>query len=469
MDQTYLFGPWEPDKPPHLLQGLVTARNVYAGANGYRPVKQPQPLTSAMPAQFKGGAAFVASDGTSVTLAGTASNLYQYTGAWTSLASGFSLGTEDRWQFVRFLDLAICVNGGAPQKVDLLTSATAPLGGSPPTADFVAVVRGFVVLGRTDSSRVSVAWSDQGDAEVWTPGTGEAGEYALPSGGEVMGLAGGEYGLILQRNRIVRMSYTADDAIWQFDEISANIGCAASGSVVQAGRRVFFLSDRGFMMCDGASEPVAIGNEKVDRTFLSAYSRSDLSLMCAAVDPVNTLVMWSMLGRIWVYNWALDRWSDIVTSVSAIIEGFTFDTYLDALGITDIDASSVYVDDPIYQGGSPLLIVVDLSNTLNVLTGDNMAPLIQMPFVEMVPGFVARTRRARPLTDATDGITLTLDARARLGDTPNEQAFTTLNTEGDMPIRTAARYQAPRFEVEEGVDWSFVQGIEFEFEAGGRR
>lgn len=464
-----IFGEWLPDQPPHLTKGLITAQNVYPGPNGYRPVGGFEAITTALADEFRGGAAFVASDGTSTTLSGTATNLYSYTGSWNSLVGSFSLGTNDRWRFAQFGDLAVCVNGGAPQKVDLTAGTAAALGGTPPTAKFAFVVRDFVVLGCIDGDEQRLGWSGFNDAEFWTFGTNQSGFQPLLDGGAFMGGCGGEYGVILQRNAIRRMTYTGDESVFQFDKISDNIGCVASGSIVQAGRRIFFLSDRGFMMTDGASEPQPIGKERVDRTFFAAYSRSDLSLMSAAIDPVNTIVMWAMPNRIWCYDWVQDRWSDIDTNARAVFSGFTFDTYLDDLAVADIDASTIYVDDPMYQGGNPLLIVVNLSNVLGVLTGDNMEPLIRMPFGEFVPGRVARTRRARPLTDATDGITLTLDARARLGDAVNEESFTSLNTEGDMPIRTAARYHAPTFRINSGTDWSYLQAVEFEYAAGGSR
>lgn len=469
MRKIFGFGEWTPDLPPHLIEGLITARNVYAGPKGYRPVRDFAAITTAMPAAFKGGAAYRATDGTSLTLAGTATDLYSYTGTWNSLASGFGLGTDNRWRFAQFGDLAVCVNGGAPQKVDLISGTAGALGGSPPTAEFVFVVRDQVVLGRTDGDQTMVAWSGFNDAEYWTPATNQSGFQPLLAGGAFMGGCGGEYGVILQRGAITRMTYLGAEPWYQFDKISTNIGCDAPGSVVQAGNRIFFHSDRGFMMCVDGGEPKPIGEEKINRTFAAAYARSDYSLMYAAIDPINTLVFWSMLGRIWCYNWTQDRWTDIETSVSAIFEGFTFDTYLDALGITDIDASSIYVDDPIYQGGNPLLVVVNLSNTLGVLTGDTMAPLIERPFAEMVPGRITRTRWVRPLTDATQGVTLTIDARTRLGDSPNEETFTDLTDDGDMPVRTAARYQSQAWTIDAGTDWTFFQGAEVTFEAGGGR
>lgn len=472
MRKVLTFGEWMPDKPPHLLDGLVVARNVYAGPNGYRPVKTLTAATEALPETFQGGASFVATDGTATLLAGTATDLYEYAaGSWASLLGSLALNADNRWRFAQFGDLAICVNGDVIEKVDLITGAQAPLGGSPPTASMVTVVRDFVVVGRADGDQSMVQWSAFNNAEGWTPGTDQSGFQPMLTGGAVMGLAGGEYGVILQRRRIVRMSYLGAEPWFQFDEISSNIGCVSAGSVVHSGRLVFFLSDRGFMMCDG-SDVKPIGVERVDRTFFASYPRSDLKNMYAAVDPQNTLVMWSMPGgRIWAYNWTLDRWSDIATNVAAIFEGFTGDTSLEALAVIfpDLDAMTISLDDPSFSGGDPLLMIVDTTDVVGTFSGANMVPNITIPFVELVPGRVARTKRCRPMTDAIEGITLTFDTRARLGDGVNEEAFSTMPAEGDMPVRTAARFQSIKTEIAAGTDWSYIQGLELTLEAGGAR
>ncbi len=245
------FGEYKPDEAPHLTEGLSIAEGVYAAANCYKPVGQFQFIADNLTGTFKGAAAYVSSGGTARFIAGDGTDLYVLgAGVWSSVIG--SLTVSDRWRFTQFGDEAICVNGGNPIAYNLIAGTAAELAGSPPTADLCATVRDFVVLGRVDNENNVVAWCAQGDAHEWTPGTNQAGEQPLYSGGKVMGLAGGEYCIILQRYGVRRMSYTGDATDpWQFDEISSNYGCLAEGSVIQAGRMVFFYSDRGFVMCDG--------------------------------------------------------------------------------------------------------------------------------------------------------------------------------------------------------------------------
>ena len=468
-----IFGPYEPDKPPHLQDGLSDMANAYAGATGYRPVGQFSAATVALPAAFNGATAFVASNGTGVLLAGTSSALLRYSGtAWTTLGSGFS--TSDRWRFTQFGDLAICVCGGATKKVDMVANTVANVPGAP-TATSVATVRDFVVYGGAGGNAALVQWSAFGNQDGNTPGVNQAGFQPMLTGGYVMGIAGGEYGVIVQRSRVVRMSYTGDpDNPFQFDEISANIGAISRGSIVQAGRMVFFLSDRGFMMCDG-NEVKPIGFERVDSTFFASYARSTLGAMYAAIDPRRNIVAWYMPGTpgmMLVYDWALDRWAKISLTAQGLFSGFSANASLeslDALYPSGVDSIPFSLDDPRFSGGDPLLLVVSVAGTIGTLTGANMAAYFATPFQEYASGSRARVRTVRPLGDAVSGLSVTLDARARLGDAVGAKVRSTLQPSGQMPVRSTGRYIAARLDLAESAGWTFQQGIELEFEAGAVR
>jgi hypothetical protein len=55
--------------------------------------------------------------------------------------------------------------------------------------------------------------------------------------------------------------------------ISPEVGCMAAGSVCNIGRLIGFLSERGFMMCDGETV-TPIGNTKLNDWFFKTYSTS---------------------------------------------------------------------------------------------------------------------------------------------------------------------------------------------------
>jgi hypothetical protein len=465
------FGPWLPDLAP-APGNVARAENVYPVTNGYRPVRAFLPITPALPERFTGGGAWVSSTGETSLLAGTANKLLRYENLdWDVKLTAL---TVERWGFAQYGDLVIGVNGGAPIKFDLIAGTASNLGGSPPDASLVAQVRDFVVLAGDPADIITVTWSGFNDAEQWTSGTNQSDSQQMLSGGEVMGLAGGEYGTVLQRDRVVRMTYVGGEVVFQFDEIASNVGCMAKGSSVQAGQLVFFLSERGFMVSTGTGV-TPIGNERVDRTFFARYSREDITnTIRAAVDPRNTLVVWSMPGTpgaLWCYNWALERWSIIETSVAGVFSGFTTSTSLEALSALypgGLETIPYSLDDPRFTGGNPLLLLADATSVVGSLSGETMPALVETVDTEPMAGRTGRYWAARALSDDVTGA-IRLDLRRRAGDV---EAITTSNpirANGDVPLRCSGRYVRAAHQTQAGAVWSYTQGVELQGQPGGSR
>lgn len=454
-----------------INSGVVTvAENVYRAADGYRPVGSFLNNSTALPSTFNGGGSFISTSGTSYLLAGTLTTLSRYSaGGWVSLLSGLTVA--NRWQFVQFGDNVVAVNGGATQDVDLNAGTAAALAGAP-TFSCVTVVGDYVVGGQADGDILMVQWSAYNDRTGWTPQVNQSGFQPMLTGGEIMGVAGGEFGVILQRQRLVRMSRTGDkDAPFQFDEITPNVGCASKGSVCQHGRSVFFLSDRGFMACEDGQLPVPIGNEKVDRDFQSQIPRDEWHRIYAAVDPRRTLVSWVVPGnpgKEWIYNWTLQEWSTATYNVDGVFSGFTSSTDTDNTGITNIDDDpALTVDDPRFSGGAPRLFAVQ-SGCIGTLEGMPLAARIWLGFVEFSKDRTSRLRSFRPVGDMTVAA-CTLDCRQRLGDSENLRTTDALRVSGVMPCRATGKYVATRLSIPAGHRWSYIRAFEYEIEAGGKR
>ena len=461
------FTALSPDRP----MALHRAYNVLPAAEGYRPVKSPVTFATSLPGILN-GASYVASDGVASLIAGTASTLYSYDGAaWISELGSLSAAV---WRFTQFGDLAIGVNGGAPVKYDLTGGTAAALGGSPPVSDIVATVRDQLFLAGDPSARNVLAISGYNDSEGWTAGTNQCLFVPFPNGGDIMGLAGGETAIILQRNSVRRGTYNGDGVTWwTFDEIASDIGCMAKGSVAREGNLVFFLSEEGFKVTD-RSTIRPIGQEKIDREFFSLYSRDDIKNMTCAVDPRTTTVMWAIRGtpgRIWCYDWTLEQWSTIDTSLSAIFSGFTTSTSIDAIDALypgGIDSIPVSLDADFLAGGNPLLVVADNAGGINTLSGPNMAATFAFKPVELGDGQRARIRGARVVSDAVEG-TVTVDVRARAGDAASTRTSGAIRDNGRVPLRANGRHVGIEVALPEGADWSYALGLDVEYEmAGGR-
>lgn len=461
---------WLPDLANSDFDGLVVASGVYPIANGYRPIGSLAPVTTAL-TTFAGGAAFIGSDGTSALLAGDPTGLRRWTGsAW---ATPYAVANTGKWQFAQFGDTAIGVYGGLPVAYNLISGAGSLLAGTPPTAKFITTAGNFVVIAGNTTANATVYWSGFNNAGQWTPGTNQSDNQPLPDGGKITGLAGNEnYFLVFQRDAIHRFTYIGVPGIFQRDKISTGVGCIAAGSIAQAGTQTFFLSERGFMMTDGQSVN-PIGAEAVDQTFLEAYQRSELENLSATVDPRKYIYMASMPGtpgRIWLYQWQLQRWADANLNIKAVFQAFTSNISLDALDALypgGLDTIPVSLDSALFQGGEPRLYGVTDGGIVSTFTGPNMAATFEWPFQDI--GQRARIFTTRPICDAITGLTVTIDAKARLGDTESNSSGGIIRASGHVPVRANGRYTSAKVEIAAGNAYKYFQGLELEFGAGGSR
>lgn len=457
-----------------LSGGLVLARNCYPITTGYGPARDFVSQTDALADSFRGGAAFLSADGSTRLLVGTDTGLVTLDGAtWSDEVTGLSVAGQ--WRFSQFGEYVIGVNGAETQVTDFALGTTSTLADAP-AGWCVTVVGDYVVIGGDTGNRLSIRTSGFNDHTDWdyTDPASTATYQPMLTGGEVMGLAGGEYGVILQRERLVRMTRTGDGtAPFAYDEISASVGCASKGSVCQLGRTVFFLSDKGFMALEDGQAVTPIGVEKVDREFVSQVARDDFDSIYSAVDPQAKLVMWCVPGRpgvVWVYNYVLKRWSTVRIRIEGIFPGYTLSSSLEALAATytDLDAMTISLDDPTWEGGAPRLYAVR-DGEVGSLTGDTLEAEFRGSFVQLASGRVARVRSLRPITDAATGHSMTFDMRSRMGDAENQIAASSIRDSGIMPIRCSGRYTQPYWSIAAGTEWTFAQGVEVDFEFGGER
>jgi len=372
-----IFGPYAPDKAKSGNDGILTVcEGVYPMEDGYRPVGQFVSASGALPLATKGAASFTSPSSQSLIIAGTSTSLYRSSASsWNELATGYSSQGDGRWRFVQFGGLAIATNGAdVMQKIDLDTNAVAVLGGTPPKFEILAVVKDFLVGGVRNGNVMAIGWSGINDAEFWEAGQQQSDYQVLPSGGSVNGILSGEYGIILQRDRIARLDYVGGNTIFEINEVSSNIGCVTVHSVAQWGSLGFFYSDEGFMMWNG--QPTPIGRELVDRDFASRYNSSSWSSMSTAVDPVNGVVMWSMGDRIYCYSWIFQRWSIIDYDAEIIFSGVTRSISLDEqdpnFGAADdnLDGAGLpSFDSNLFNGGDPSLYVFASDHGMGTFTG----------------------------------------------------------------------------------------------------
>ena len=470
---TITFGEWLPDQPG--VSGATTeAVNCYPVTNGYAPFKGESNLSDNAGADlllvFGGKFAGVTS-----VFAGSSTNLYKFDAGDLDLDPLTTTGYPniELWDVTQFGNKVIAANGASKLQAYELGVSTqfADLDAAAPTAKFVTVVRDFVVAANVSTEENKVYWSDINDETDWTPGAASQSDFQfIPDGGDITGLAGGEYGLIFLERAIYRMSYTGSPFFFQFDAISRTLGCLSSGSITQFGNATYFLADDGFYICDGQSVK-NIGEEKVNRWFFDRVSRQDIKLkMSATVDPIRKLVMWCYPQQsggfgILVYSIALGRWSYLETTANSVGTLLSATVTLEQLDnySASLDALAVSLDDPQWAGGQ--LILVGTSGERIITFGNsNKAAYV-------VSGDINEGRStitlAKPLVDGGSA-SVAVSSRNSLADLTVFGTLVAADSENRVSLRSNGKYHRVKV-VPSGDNWKTIIGTDIEIAQQGTR
>jgi len=116
-----------------------------------------------------------------------------------------------------------------------------------------------------------------------------------------------------------------------------------------------------------------------------------------------------------------------------------------------------------------LLYVFSGSDELGAFTGTPQAATFTGTDLELFRGKRANLRNARPDTDATTGMTLSVLARQRLGDAGSTVNASSIVASGEMPCRVSGRFLRPTLAITAGTTWEYVKGVDFIGEPGSGR
>ena len=404
------------------------------------------------------------------TSGGTATTL-KYLQDVSRTASAYTTTTQ--WTFTQFGQTLIAANGLDKLQAWTVASSSnfADLNASAPTAQFVTTVRDFVVTGKQASYPNRVQWSDINDATDWTSGAGsQADSQDIPDGGEVRGLTGGEFGLVLMERSIVRMTYIGAPLFFQFDTLTRSLGCYESRSVVQYGSMTFFLSDDGFFVCDGqAVKP--IGAERVDRWFFSVLDTGKLEEMSAAVDPINKTVTWCFTDifatkQLLVYNWQVDKWTHGETTADYVSTVATSSTDLESLAALypNIDTVPASLDSRIWSGGKLIQGGVD-GNKIVSFGGEDLTATLQTGDIE-AQGLESIITLARPLID-NGSATVAVASRKRLDGNISYASPIAADSDNRVSLRSRGKFH--RLSVVPTGNWVSAVGVDVDLIATGGR
>lgn len=496
------FAEYLPDNPELGNPGTQVANNVIPapGGRGYIPFKKFAITTSGLTARCQGARGFRSSNATVFTFAGDATKLYLRDGnTWNDVSgSAYTCPSDGFWSFVNFGDLLIATNGSnAPQKYDVSSASVfSALGGSPPTAKYVTIVREQVVFANVTGYPQRVQWSGIDNAETWAVSQTTQADYQdlLGDHGDITGIIGGDVGYVFFERAIFRMDYVNVPGIFQFTRVEQARGCAAPASLVPQGRVVYYLAEDGFYAFDG-QQSIPIGANKIDRTFLDNLAADYAFRVIGGIDPEKKIVQWGYPGpssssgnpnSLMIYSWSTQRWS--TASQNGLQWMFTDlvpNTTLEDLDNINNSLDNIpgSLDDRAYAGGNFVLAgfasqtsPTVVSNAYGTFNGSPAPFELTTSEAQIFPGRRALVTKAWPIFH---GQSVELDMRVSYRDRANDADQQTdrvsQNAVGFCPFRVDARYHSinavptPVLAGGNYPEWEHAIGVEVEAVPTGMR
>jgi hypothetical protein len=472
------FGEWTPDQPG-ITNGLRRAENVYPKLVGYGAIPTVVDYSASASENLNNVVAGKTTVGATLVFAGGTTKLFRLDAADLSLdnvskSGNYTTPTDQRWRFTQFGNVIIAANGQAKLQGYNLNSSSlfADLSADAPDARYVTVVRDFVVSGHQTGYYNRVQWSALGDESSWANSATTQADYQdIPDGGSIVGVTGGEFGLVFMDRAIHRMSYVGSPLVFQFDNISRNLGCYEANSIIQYGGTSFFLGDDGFYACDGQNI-VPIGSEKVNRFFFDNVDEGTLYLMSVAVDPVKKLIIWAYASNssatpdsLLIYNFQTQKWTSGTTHVDKIASTSTPAVTLEGMDTYgNLDTILTSFDSRLWLGGKLQLAGVDGAKIVT-FSGANATAYLETGDIE-VPGSTSAITMVKPIVDDGSG-SVALLSRRLLSESTVFGSQTAANSENRVAVRGVGRYH--RLQLTPTGSWTSAVGMDIDLSPLGTR
>jgi len=468
------FGEWLPDQPG-LVGALTVAKNVFPKAVGYGAFPESVEFSGDASEDLNAVVAARSVDGDTKVIAGGFTKLFLLDSTDLSFddISGTTYNSSFDWKFTQFGNTLVAANGANTlQAYDLTTTGNfAVLDSGAPAAKFVTVVRDFVVTAWQPNNNARVQWSGINDPTTWSSSAVTQSDFQdVPDGGQIQGITGGEFGLVLLERSLFRMSYIGSPLVFQFDNISRNLGCYEPNSVIQWQGITYFLGDDGFYACDG-QQVVGIGAEKVDRFFFNDADEGSFPEMSAAVDPIRNLIMWGYrnagdLYRVLLYHVNTKRWSFIDTTLNRLAAYSTPAITLEGVDTysASIDALQISLDSRFWQGGKLQLGGIR-GPKIVTFSGPSRTATIETSDLQ-TDGVSTMLTLVKPLIDEGSS-SVGVASRNSLADAITFGSQNSPSSENRVGVRTVGRYHRLRFQPT--GNWSTAIGADIELQQAGSR
>lgn len=464
-------------------RALINAKNVIPTPEGFRPLKNYVASTSATGSfRIRGAKTFRRTNSALTTIAGAKDKLYKLGTtaiSWTDISDAAYTTDEEFgfWSFAQFGTLAIMTNLANPvKKYDIVTApaAVSSLGGSPPKAAHVFVVKDQVHLAHLENYPNRVQWSAFNDAEGWAVGTNQSDYQDFQDGGRIMSVMGGDVGFVFQERYIRAAQYApGSPTIYQIDPVDQDRGSAAYQGLIQVGNLAYYLAHDGFFRFDnGVSIP--IGSELVDAWFYDNCQRSFVARTVAGIEPKKKLVFWAFISsenadstvanafcdKLLIYHWPSKKWAWAAMRVSAFVDVATAGSSVDSM-ITSIDDMTTESFDSVTWNSdsiSSTLAMFGDDYKMGYMAGSNLEALFEIERLEFFPPERQYIRGATLIADAS-GYQIALASRESMFSSESFDSYATTETNGVCPLHSSGRMHDVRIKIPAATTWNHIRGV----------
>jgi hypothetical protein len=483
------FGEFSPDLSDLNTDTLDIARNVLPGPNSYLPAPGlVAHSVTALPLPCRGLWYVQTAAGDYDTYAATAEKLYKYepdTGTFADVSrlvgGNYALPTDDYWSGTQYGNrLIVCNGGNEPQFIDVDSGANFADLPNAPIASFVTVMDDHVVFSRLFTNPRAIRWSAINDSEDYTSGT--AGFQEFSDAGEVTGFCANAHILFLQRGLRGIIS-TGDKYAFSFPTMSSEKGTVSPFGVIEFGGIAYWLSDNGFYV-GNADQQKSISEKRISGYFYDALNQGAVTRVFSTFDPHASRIYWTYAvgdeqwnDRVLVYDWGIDRWSELEVNTYILSRLATASVSLDSAGPDpmDMDLPGLpSLDSFIYRSGAPVLAAVGTDLQLSTMEGPNLAATLLTGSHEFQAGrrvrmrsvltYIEESRRAEDgLTYEPSTITVKVSKRQRYGDDWLTSSAIPQQRSGYYRMNADGHFHRFQIDIPAGTDWQHAAGWEADF------
>lgn len=168
----------------------------------------------------------------------------------------------------------------------------------------------------TTQNPMLIRWSDQEQAQIWTPSaTNQAGSIQLSRGSEIIAVQQARQEILVWTDTaLYSLQYVGPPEVWSTQLVGENISVASDGAVAYSNGVAYWMGREKFYRYDGRAAPLSCDLRKFvfdnlnDTQYEQVFAGTNEQFYeiwwfyCVGGDQITNYVVYNYLERIWYYG-----------------------------------------------------------------------------------------------------------------------------------------------------------------------